>query len=285
MSLLAPKWYFNNHADNYQASPSSPTVADFGTAVDPGTSNADSTPVTAMSALAFDAHYLVLSMNHFFLSGAACHVLLDVMLDPAGGTSWATFIDDLVCGFTAADTASYMATQWYHFPIFIKAGTSIGLRARCSHSVTINLGTVGMNVFGNPSRPEMWWCGQKAESLGINAATSKGTNVVPGSSGTFGSWASMGTSTARYGAVQYGLNGVDSSTSALAYHFQIGHGSTEFPGAPMVHSAMGTTETNALCGNVGPIFCDEPAGTIWQMRATCGSGGPETFNAAIYGVY
>lgn len=285
MSLLVPKWYFNNYANNYSAAPAAPTVSDFGTPLNPGTSNADSAVVTAMSALAFDAHYLTLSMNGFFLSTAAAYTLLDVMIDPAGGTSWANFIDDLVCGFTAADTASYMATQWYHFPIFIKAGTSIGIRARCSHSVSITTGSVAMNVFGNPSRPIMWWCGQKVESLGINAATSKGTDVVPGSGGSFGSWATMGTSTGRYGAVQYGLNGTDSSSLALGYQFQIGYGSTELPGELMIHHTMGGSETGVICGGVGPIFCDEKAGTVWQMRSTCSSGGGETFNAAIYGVY
>lgn len=141
-----------------------------------------------------------------------------------------------------------------------------------------------MYAYGNPSRPEMWWCGRKVESLGINAAASEGTEVTPGNSGADGTWTTIGTSTQRYGAIQCGIQGPDGSSQALGYYWDVGISSTVFAPAPRIFRSVSTSERGPNVGQGQPIWCDVPASTTWQMRATC-SGTAEIYNSAIYGVY
>lgn len=281
--LLGERWYFANETDNYTGTP----AAAFGTSVTPGTSNADGTSVTLLSALGHDVHYLVVGLSGFLVSTAAHYCLLDILQDPTGGTTWASLADDLVCGYTnAAGTAPAVATLWYHFPVFIKSGTSLGSRARTSHTSTV-AGKVSIFAYGNPSRPDAWWCGQGIETLGVTAASSIGTSITPGNTGTYGSWTNIGgTSNARYGAVQWGLNGTDATAANNGYYFQIGYGSNILPGASTGYSVITTIEQSAFLRPDGPIWCDIASGTQFQMRGTA-NGTAEIWagGAAIYGVY
>lgn len=283
MSLILQPFKFCNSVDNLVGTPSGTGV--FGTNFTANSSNSDGTAVTVLSALAFDVHQLVIAIGGISLASANSNCLLDVLVDPAGGTSWSPLIDDLVCGMTPIVGTASGPGNIYAFPIFIKAGSSIGVRARTAHTTNITTGRIVMWAYGNPSRPDMWWCGQKVESLGINAGSSKGTNVTPGNSGTYGSWATIGTSSARYGAVQFQMNGTDGSAVALGYYFQLGVGSTKLPGSPTIARTLTTSEVGALTGPGNPIWCDVPASTPWQIRATCSSTGAEVWNGAVYGVY
>lgn len=283
MSLVVPSFYFANQVDNLTGTPAAALP---GTNFTANANNADGTSVSILSALSFDVHYLIVTIGGISANGANGQCLLDVLTDPAGGTSWGSFIDDLVCGFTPVPSAGITPIALrYYFPVFIKSGTSVGIRARTLHTSNITSGRCVMHAYGNPSNSDMWWCGSIIESLGINAASSSGTNVTPGNSGAFGSWTSVGTTTsAHYGAIQFGLNGTDGTAASLSYHWQFGYGSTQLPGSPTFYSSTTTNETTTRIGWNSPIWCSIPSGTQMQARATC-SGTAETTNVAIYGVY
>lgn len=250
-----------------------------------GFSNADGTSQGVLSALAHDGHLIVISVGDMWTTGTNPATLLDIMIDPAGGTSWSEFISDLVVGGAGDMTAGQTAlTLHYVFPIWIPAGASIGVRSRCAAAAITSLSMVAITVFGGPSRPDMWWCGQKVESLGITAASSKGTDHTPGNSGAFSSWATVGTSTAHYGAVQLGIGAHLTAINELIYHWQIGYGSTQLPGSPTIWMRTITTEQIHFIKPYNPIWCDVPSGTTWQVRGTA-SGTAQAFHAAIYGVY
>ena len=280
MSLIVPPWYFANETDNLAAV--TPHVTDPGMAITPGTSNADGTAVTLLSALTHDVHYLSVGLAGFFVSIAAHYSLCDILIDPAGGTAWSTLVEDLVCGFTWNGNV----TLFYHFPIYIPAGTSIGAQARTSHTVASAVAKVLVYARGNPSNPGIWWCGSGVETLGVTAASSIGTSLTPGNSGTWGSWTSIGSpTTRRYGTVSIGANGTDAGASGLGYHLQIGYGSVVLPGSPTIWRGVSGSESGDQI-DVGPIQCDIPDGTQMQARATC-SGTAEVWagGVAIYGVY
>lgn len=282
MGLMLPPWSWQFGVNNYTGTPSSTGVV--GTSVTAGATNADGSAVTLLSALAQDAHYVVVGASGFASSGFDANTLLDILYDPAGGTSWSALINDLTVGFTASTGTGAGLSLIYHFPLYVPAGASIGARAR--NAGVGATGRVSIWVFGNPSRPDAWWCGQKVESLGINAAASKGTDVVPGASaGTYGSWTTIGTSTARYGSVQMGINGTDATAAAISYYFQLGIDSVQLPGSPTVFALVTTAETGQKSGLAMPIWCDQPEGTVWQMRAAPHTTSPETWNCAVYGVY
>ena len=283
MALIIPPFKFNNEIDNLTGTPSGTGV--FGTSFSTSASaNADGTAVSVLSALAFDVHYLVISIGGINGAAADAECLLDILVDPAGGTSWSGLINDLVCGMSVTPSATAASTCVYNFPIFIKSGTSIGVRARSAHTSQISTGRVVIWAYGNPSEPDLWWCGSQVESLGINAATSKGTDVTPGNTGAYGSWTTIVTSTAPYGALQFQMNGTDGTAANLGYYFQVGVGSAQLQGSPTIARVLTTSEVGPHTGPFSPIWCDIPSGTVLQIRGTC-SGTAEVWNGAVYGVY
>lgn len=261
-----------------------PQAANAGVNFTFGASSADGASVSVLAAVPHDIHYLVIGIAGGNLSGADAQCLFDILVDPAGGSSWSELIDSLIGGFTPLPAAGGGWTpSFYHFPLWIKSGSSLGVRGRTKHTAAITTGRIIIWAYGEPNRPEMWWCGSKVESLGINAGTSSGTNVTPGNSGTFGSWADIGgTTSGRFGAIQLGINGSDAAATAVGYHWQIGHGSLKMLGSPTIYSSNGTSETGQRIYS-GPIYCDIPAATQMQVRGTC-SGTAEVHNVALYGV-
>jgi hypothetical protein len=276
-----PPWYFSYCTDNQ---PSTPSQGSHGTSCTPGVSNADGTAVSLIAAISHDVHRLCVHVSNTQTAGAAYYALLDILIDLAGGSSWSSWIDDLTVGFLGADTTSLNSGVWFDFPIWLPAGASIGAQMRTSHTVAVDA-RISIWAFGEPSRPDMWWCGQGVETLGVTAASSRGTAVTPGSSSAYGSWTSVGsTTTRRYGAIQLGTNGTDASMSAINYHFQIGRGSQPLPGCPIILKGAATTETGATLAPCGPIWCDIEAGAQLQVRGKA-SGTAEVWDCALYGVH
>lgn len=265
----------------------SPSGATSGTVqvTSPGSSG-DGTEVQLFSALARDVCYVVIAASNAAASGSNNGALLDVLVDPAGGTSWASLIDDLLIGATpnlAGGTQGHDTV--YHFPLWVAAGSSLAVRLR--HRAT---GTPDANVaawlYGEPARPQQWWCGQAVESLGINAGTSQGTSHAPGTTGAYSSWATIGTSTRRYGALQMGIQYPGATLAAQGYYWQMGVGGEQLPGSPTIFAAASTNEALGKSGQCQPIWCDLPAGTAIQTRGVSSLGvSPTALDVAFYGVY
>jgi hypothetical protein len=286
MGLVNRPFYFANQTASLGGS--APPAAVIGVNFTANANNVDGANVVMLTALTFDVQYLVVGIGGINGSNVSSSCLLDVLTDLTGSTNFLPFIDDLVCGFTPTPAAATTGIElWYHFPIFIPSGASVGICARTAHTSNITSGRCVMYTYGNPSRPDAWWYGHKVESLGITAATSRGTNVTPGNSGAWGSWTDIGTpTTASYGAVQFGVNSSDNASLAIGYYWQVGvSGSamTQLPGSPTHFIATSTGEISARTG-MQPIFCDIPEASQMQLRAMA-SGTGEVYNAAIYGVY
>jgi len=284
MGLMVEPWYFANYVDNLGATPSL-TVP--GVNVVPGTSNADGTALALLpAALTFDVHYIMVGFAGYFVTGSAAYCLADILVDPAGGTAWKSLIDDLVCGYTDGLTTNIDIYTWYHFPILIESGTNLACRMRTSHTVAPSGGRVVIYAYGNPTRPDAWWFGSGVETLGITAATSKGTSVTPGNTGVMGSWTTIGTSTARYGAIEWGPNGTDATAATIQYYFQLGRNNVQIPGAPTKSIFVGTAESLRMSACYGPSWCDIPSGSAIQVRGTA-SGTAEVWAGGfgVYGVY
>jgi hypothetical protein len=282
--LINPPFQFSRQVDNLTGTPPAATVGTNFTAA--ANSGSNGTDTAVLSALAFDCYYFIIGIGGITGANVDGRASLDVRHDPAGGTSWATLISALVCGYSAVPAAGVTGIGfWYHFPLFIPAGTSLGVRSRTSHTSNITSGRVVMYCYGCPNRPDMWWCGSAVESLGISALSSTGTSHTPGNSGAFSSYASVGSvTTRRYGAIQFGVNGSDASSLAIGYYWEMGYGSNKLPGSPTFYNSSTTGEVTARTGFGQPIFCDIPAGTQMQCRAT-GSGTAEAYSVAMYGVY
>jgi hypothetical protein len=287
MALVLPNGpSFGRWSDNI-ASPSSDGI-DYGTGVTPGTSSVDGSAVEILPALAHDCEYLVLAISGFAISGNDSSALLDILVDPAGGTSWATLISDLLAGYTSfmeidAASGNFGIPLMYHFPIWIPAGTSIGAQARfAAGSTPAAAPRVVVFAAGGNKHPASWWCGQKVETVGnFNAASSRGQTHTAGASGSFSSWASLGSATAsRAGAAQFAVQGPGSgAVVGKVYRFEFGAGSNRI--GPPVYRGMGGQEVGTHFFP-GPVFCDIPAGTQMQVRGACGVTSPQTLDVAAY---
>jgi hypothetical protein len=284
MSLIIPgSPGFTFCADTNTGSPptSSPGVS-FGSNA---SANLDGTPVTLLPALARDACLISVRIAGTAAAANITGTLADLLIDPAGGTSWAPLVDDLVCGGEPSVTTGvrdYSAA--YTFPLWIPAGASIGIQAR-RRTAGISTSRAMAWVYGEPRRPELWWCGQGVESLGINAASSSGTSHTPGAVGAYSAWATIGTSTRRYGAAQFGVNVSNAVQSSASYYWQIGTGSTQLPGSPTFYVQGDTNEAVCRYGAGQPLFCDVPAGTAIQCRSQCSIVSPQAFDVAFYGCF
>ena len=265
--------------------PGTPVTTTPGTNLASGSSNADGTAASVLSALAQDIQYLIVGVAGLGVTtNEQNSCLVDILVDPAGGTSWADLVSDIACGARPAQTAVAITMHtWFYFPLFVKAGSSIGAQCRKS-GATASTGCVIMYAYGQPKRPGMWWCGQGVETLGNVAASSRGTSFTPGNTGAAGTYATMGTSTKRYGALQLGITSNDASALAVAYQVNIGVGSQRLPGTPTFHVQMSTAEVMSQNAVGGPIFVDIPASTAVQVGGTC-SGTAEALSATIHGVY
>lgn len=261
------------------------SVSTDSTTVTAGTSNADGTAVTLLSALSRDLHLITVGIGNILTSSQDNSALADLLYDPAGGTSWSSLVDDLLCGWSSTIGGAQDLNVYYAFPIWVPAGASIGMRIRKTGG-TASSAKVRVYGFGDPANPDLWWCGQKVESLGIDASNSKGTDVTPGTSSSFGSWTAIGTSTRRYGALNFGIGlaGVTSVTANHRYNFEMGSGSARIEGTGTYSAVMNSGLVTRYGMNLHLV--DIPASTALQARASdSGASGGQTPNVAFYGVY
>jgi hypothetical protein len=276
----APFWHFNKSIDNRQGTPSA-TVD--GTNFTSGVNSAEGSVVTVLSALAFDAQFLVIAVNSVH-TRTGTNGAIDVMHDPAGGTNWSELISNLVA--TGPNQSASVGYQhWYYFPLYIPAGTSLGIRG--SHNAANNTSVTSqvlLAAFGEPTRPDMWWCGNKVQTIGMTGITP--TNVTPGVSSAFGSWTNIGAVTAgRLGALQVGVGTTTTFASPSGYLWQVGAGNQVLPGFPTRYAYVDSGTVNKRELQL-PMFCDIPAGTQLQIRAASSLGAsPSTLRCALYGVY
>lgn len=246
----------------------------------------DGTALTLVSALTHDVHLLNLGVSGTAVVNGDSHAQCEILYDPAGGTNWSVLIPSLQCGYSATVSTIISLNAWYSLPLFIKAGTSLGVRGRTSANQNVNC-AIAAFCFGQPNKPDMWWCGQGVEVLGANTAGSKGTDLPLGVSSSYGAWTTVGTSSYRYGAVAIGIGGANSNNiaAAQALNIQYGYNSTQLPGSLTITAGIATTETMMKHHSCSPTFCDVPSGTVWQARSGTNSASGVNTDVIIVGVY
>lgn len=172
----------------------------YGAVVAAGTSNADGADTAIMSALTHDCEYLQIIPTGLGNASQATAALMDLLVDPAGGTSWSTLITDLMVGASALSNFNSSnvvgVTFAYHFPLWIPAGASLGARIR-RQSANAADARIMVRAAGGNRNPASWWCGQKVESIGINASTSNGQLHTPGAGATISGAADNGSGLIR----------------------------------------------------------------------------------------
>lgn len=182
MALMVPSGpSFAHYSDNFGNYMAADGINGFGVGVLTGTSNADGADTAVMSALAHDCEYLWIAISNTGGSSEGGASLMDLLVDPAGGTSWGVLITDLLVGSAANllfNAASGIPLA-YHFPLWLPAGASLGARIR--RQGVARTARIMIMAAGGNKNPASWWCGQKVESIAtFDAANSLGQLHTPG---------------------------------------------------------------------------------------------------------
>jgi hypothetical protein len=267
MLWTPPLSRFATTVDNLGANPS----ATPGTSVTPGISNAEGSWTAIQGALSKPAwgFWLRVSDNAVSSPTTGKNFLIDIGADPAGGSSYASIISNLVCGSAGPITAA--GGHCWFFPLFIPSAATIGARIQGSHG-TATASRVQIRLYQDPSRPEMMPRGSFSETIG-SITNSNGVSFTPGNAAD-GSWASLGTTTQKlwWWAIGYQI---DNGTITAEYtYIEIAYGdaSNKVVIARRMHQGTTSEQTGS---EVNPAmtwmegYCPVPGGSNIYIRGRC----------------
>jgi hypothetical protein len=164
-------------------------------------------------------------------------------------------------------------------PIFIPKGVAISARIQALiASDTVSAG-VWLNS-GNSGLPGPLFAG--CDAYGVVGASSGGTSHTPGNSGAESTAANIGSVTSKhYGAVMLSVNGTATTTTGVAYHWELMIG-----GVTRAEWYTVNTTSEAVIGPMppGPIPVSIPAGTQLQIQGEC-SGTAQAQEVAFHCFY
>jgi hypothetical protein len=235
--------------------------------------------------LAHDCEQLDIWVHDNSTAATDSSSLMDVVIDPAGGTAWDTTnpkIPLLPAGWLQTESNTSTTGRHWTFPIWIPAGAAIGVRGQTTKA-TPGTPKVCMWAAGD-SRDPSYWCGTRVDAIGANAADSGGAAVDVDDLGVWGVWTNIGAVTARvYGFLHPSFQSQASSpTSANSNSIQIELG---IGGEPISHRYQFNTsasEWQFIHRPFGGIECSIPAGVQLQGRGT--GMLPVTIDTIIHGV-
>lgn len=250
-----------------------------GVSVTPGSGSEGSYAQLASGAnLAQDVYLVLLWITAGNTTGTIRDILIDIGLDPAGGTSYSQTggISDI---FVPQCSNAVEGGRWFEFPLFIKAGTSVGVRAQASNTSTVR---VAAWFFGRPTHPEFCPVGQYSETIGVSG--NGGTPFTCGNSSAWGSWTSLGSTTRPcwFWVLAWGHN--VGTTTAQMYFAELGYGDgtnmvTIIPCMPMHNPGTAEKSGSPLLWGIWEV----PAGGTLYVRGSA-SGTAETTEAVAVGI-
>lgn len=278
--LLVPTWNrFNWKYSNWGTPDTTPGVS-----VVPGASNAEGawTQMASGANIAQDVYGFLICVTSGFTSASQKDHLLDIGVDPAGGTNYTAIINNIVCGQSAAIGNG----KQFFFPMFIKAGSSVAARVQGSNA-TAGTVRIAMVFYGQPSNPEQILVGQYSETIGAITG-SAGVAFTPGT-GAEGSWASLGTTTRPLWWFQLGVQ--VSNGTITAHYVQVDLAYGDGTNMVMIIEDLflfygGTTEDQRQASYQPFIegFCDIPAGATLYVRGWSDAAPPSGYNAVAVGI-
>ncbi len=216
--------------------------------------------------------FLEIRVSNAATAGSTRDILLDIGIDPSGGTSYSVLLPDIICG-QAHNAIS--GGVFYHVPITVPRGASIAARAQSNSTTALR---VSIWAYKAGRRTEQLPTFTAVESIGAISGN-VGVSFTPGNSGAEGSWAQLGTlsNNARYLLPMFGIS--NGTHSALVYYFDIGAGPAGSQVVVLTNLMYNTTSTSeqTLYVSRNPLFfyVDLPSGTDLWVRGSC-SGNANT---------
>lgn len=273
---------YNFTYDNWGTNPAS-TI---GTSVVPGASNSEGswTQIASSANISADCYWIYIQVHSGATSAAAKNHLLDIGVDPAGGTSYSAIISNLDVG--AAPSLAQAGNREFVFPFFIKSGSSVAVRIQGSNA-TAGTVRVAARFYGRPSRPEAVPVGSFSETFGT-ITNSNGNSFTPGNAAD-GSWVDLGATTNPLWWFQLGY-GVDNATITAEYTYievAWGDGTNKHTMFKVMHGGT-TSETAGLAAQTQMLVCAAynpvPAGANIYIRGRCNNAPDTGYHATVVGI-
>lgn len=268
--------------DNWGADPS----ATFGTSVTPGASNAEGswTQVASAANIAEDVLWMYLQVHTGATSANAKNQLLDIGVDPAGGTSYSAIISNLQVGDSPSLTVP--GNREHVFPFLIRAGSSVAVRVQGSNATA---GTVRVPVrfYGRPTQREHVPVGMFSQTFGT-ITNSSGQSFTPGNAAD-GAWTDLGSVTNPLWWFQVGYSIDNTAVSAEYTYIEVawGDASNKTSMFKMMHGGT-TGETCGLAAQTQLLACAAynpvPAGANIYIRGRCDNAPDTGYHATVVGI-
>jgi len=230
--------------------------------------------------MAYDCYGILLWIVAGNTTATIRDILLDIGTDPAGGTSYSQTIG-INNIFVPQASNAVAGGRLFYFPLFIKAGISVGARAQASNTSTVR---VMARFFGRPSNPELCMAGQYSETLGVSG--NGGTPLTMGSTGSeAASWTSLGTTTRACWWWQLAAGHNVGTTTAQMYFFDLAYGDGTNKHIIIENLPQLNPGTAEASGNpLWPLgYWYVPAGATMYARGSA-SGTAETCEAVAVGI-
>lgn len=282
MLFPGPLTAYNFSYDNWGANPSTTP----GTSVVPGASNAEGswTQVASSANIAQDCYWVFIQVLGGLTSATAKNHLLDLGIDPAGGTSYTSFFSNFQVG--SSSSLAVPANREFLFPVFIKAGSSVAVRVQGSAG-TAGTVRVAAQFYGQPTNPLAVPVGAFAQTFGT-ITNSNGQSFTPGNAAD-GTWVDLGSVTNPLWWFQVGY-GVDNTViTAEQTYIEVAWGDSTNKISMFKVMHVGTTnesvgsvlQTNlAACAAYNPV----PAGANIYIRGRCVNAPDTGYHATVIGI-
>lgn len=268
--------------DNWGANPSS-TI---GTSVVPGASNVEGswTQIASGANIEQDCYWLYFQVHSGALAATSKQHLLDIGVDPAGGTSYSAVVSNLAVGCSPALTVA--GNREFVIPFFIAAGSSVAVRIQ-GNQATAGTVRVAARFYGQPTRPEVVPRGAFSQTFGT-ITNSNGPTITPGNAAD-GSWVDMGAVSQALWWWQLGYQ-IDNGTITAEYTYlelAFGDVSNKITIFKIMHGGT-TGETCGLAAQTSLLACAAyqpvPAGANIYVRARCNNAPDTGYNATVLGI-
>lgn len=239
------------------------------------------TQLASSANVSNDVWEIDICINTIGISTAARDALATLAVDPAGGTAWAD-IFDLACGQAAAYGARDGGGVHFRLPLFIKAGSSIGMRGSVN-SATLTDFNAFVRLKGRPADPTRARAGRYVEQFGVTAASSTGTSVTSGGASE-GAWTEIGTVTKPLWAFEFGFGCNDSAVSNNIVHVDLAIGDATTKKVILLDHPVLTSQVEGVFKPAAPILARAAAGDKVYARYQSGPAAADTVSCAIYGI-